>query len=597
MTATMSAAGGWDSEFEDDEDIDGYDTVGFALRANQGPRQNAKWFALKPRTYPKSLDAMATKLQSDWQKGVNTNVRHHGGRSDASLKRWFSSWVASIKADVVSGDGSKFFVARTSADQGRHERWLGHLRKYMFRSSAEPARDHAETEAEYAVLLEEFRQTCDQVVGWAANFILYVATSIDTQAQICAILSEGLVENAVPRSLAVARDWKILVEAYLADAGPEPNHDDLTRPGQLFAKSVFKDRNMTDLTVKLFATMRGQANTLRMRLQDVDASSLWGEGPGQPPSDHAGTSSSQSKGRGGVGAAAGGDGDDEDDGEDTGEAIADTRVGSGRGDIAERTLFDRREVDYLVDRAVQQTTARFIFGQHLGCTIDSRFRRELQRIGVCLAPGGDISFEDPFPLSDVNRTTCLNALDALVRQQCTTFGERQTQRATRDGAGGVPPRSRGPPRVEHGRGPPATPAPPAAPITSAGAEAAVPVTLLVESEAMANSAEHDKGRNTYCHRCDVGEDGKKRETTSGHWTNKCPYLTTCDKCKSKHTSTYDCQNRLTRQKQKSNSDRRGGAKPGKGHHKGGGGGGGGAIPRDGKSGGGGGGSSRPTSRY
>ena len=126
----------------------------------------------------------------------------------------------------------------------------------------------------------------------------------------------------------------------------------------------------------------------------------------------------------------------------------------------------------------------------------------------------------------------------------------------------------------------------------------MPVTLLVESAAMAKAAQHDAAeRSTHCHRCDVGEDGKKRETTSGHWTNKCPYLATCDKCKSKHTSTYDCQNRLTRQKQKSNSDRRGGAKPSKGHHKGGGGGGGGAIPRDGKSGGGGGGSSRPTSRY
>ena len=594
----MSSAGGWDSDVDDVDVVDGYDTVGFALRANQGPRQNARWFALKPRSYPKSLDAMATKLQSDWQKGVNTVIRHHGGRSAASLKRWFSSWVASIKTDVVAGDGSKFFVARTSADQGRHERWLGHLRKYMFRSSAEPARDDAETEAEYAVLLEEFRQTCDQVVGWAANFILYTATSIDTQTQICAILSEGLVENAVPRSLAVARDWKPLVEAYLADAGPEPNHDDLTRPGQQFAKSVFKNRNMTDLTVKLFAIMREQANTLKMRLQDVDTSSLWGDGPGQPPPEHAGTSSSQSRGRGSGGAAAEGDGDDVDDGEDTGEALTDTRVGSGRGDVAERTLFDRREVDYLVDRAVQQTTARFIFGQHLGCTIDSRFRRELQRIGVCLAPDGEISFEDPFPLSDVNRTTCLNALDAFVRQQCTAFGERQTQRAARDGADGAPPRSRVPPRAEPGRGPPAAPVPPAAPTTSAGAEAAVPVTLLAESAAMAKGAQHYKEKSAFCHKCDVDEDGKKRETTCGHSTNKCPYLTVCDKCKSKHTSSYDCQHRLTRQKQKSNSDGHGGAKHNKGPHKGGGGGGGGGtVPRGGKRGGGGGGSSRPTSRY
>ena len=55
-------------------------------------------------------------------------------------------------------------------------------------------------------LSDELRQTCDQVVGWAANSILYTATSTDTQTQVCAILLEGLVDNAVPRTLAVTTD-------------------------------------------------------------------------------------------------------------------------------------------------------------------------------------------------------------------------------------------------------------------------------------------------------------------------------------------------------------------------------------------------------
>ena len=43
------------------------------MYSEREPVLRARWW-----TYPKSLDAVATKLQADWQNGVNTVVRNHG---------------------------------------------------------------------------------------------------------------------------------------------------------------------------------------------------------------------------------------------------------------------------------------------------------------------------------------------------------------------------------------------------------------------------------------------------------------------------------------------------------------------------------------
>ena len=43
------------------------------MYSEREPVLRARWW-----TYPKSLDAIATKLQADWQNGVNTVVRNHG---------------------------------------------------------------------------------------------------------------------------------------------------------------------------------------------------------------------------------------------------------------------------------------------------------------------------------------------------------------------------------------------------------------------------------------------------------------------------------------------------------------------------------------
>ena len=83
----------------------------------------------------------------------------------------------------------------------------------------------------------------------------------------------------------------------------------------------------------------------------------------------------------------------------------------------------------------------------------------------------------------MNRTTCLNALDALVRRRCTAFGEHATRRAARDGTDGAPPRS----------------------------------------ATMAKGANIYKEKSTFCHRCDVGADGKSgllSSTCGASWSKE-----------------------------------------------------------------------------
>ena len=535
--------------------------------------QGAQWFNYKPATYPPSLNKFAEQFNNDWAAGKGTITFHRGGRSKKNLLRWFQAWMGRIKDAVTTKDGSTFFVSsRNANDQGRHHRWVGHLKEFMYRTSS-PSRDQLETEEEYKALLKELQVIRDEVVGWTANFILYSATSFDTRTHICATLSEGLVELGLPTTLAKAGDWRPLVMAYLADVGPEPNHQDLTAPVKNFAWSVHKQRHMPDITSALFAEMRRSASALELRLSDIDFDVVWRGGP----ACKVGSRSTSSSSSGGGGAEARG-GADDDDGEDVGVP-------------ASPESFSRKDVEHIIEQTRAQTIAHIVFGQHMGCTFDARFRRELQNSGIGLRPDGAISFEEPLPRADPLRATRAVALDNLVRLQCVDFCERQSNKRQFKSGGGRP-ASRGQHR-ETAPVPAPAPSgavgstfPPPAPVSHGGAEhaGAAQVTLVAQARPPPHKKLRHKLAGEFCHHCDVDAEGRYKDTRVGHNTRNCPLLTPCPKCNQKHTTTFDCEALAQRKKGGS-----GGSGGGSGGSSGGGGG-------SGSSGGGGGSSSSGAAR-
>ena len=535
--------------------------------------QGAQWFNYKPATYPPSLNKFAEQFSNDWAAGKGTITFHRGGRSKKNLLRWFQAWMGRIKDTVTTKDGSTFFVSsRNANDQGRHHRWVGHLKEFMYRTSS-PSRDQLETEEEYKALLKELQVIRDEVVGWTANFILYSATSFDTRTHICATLSEGLVELGLPTTLARAGDWRPLVMAYLADVGPEPNHQDLTAPVKNFAWSVHKQRHMPDITSALFAEMRRSASALELRLNDIDFDVVWRGGP----ACKVGSRSTSSSSSGGGGAEARG-GADDDDGEDMGVP-------------ASPESFSRKDVEHIIEQTRAQTVAHIVFGQHMGCTFDARFRRELQNSGIGLRPDGAISFEEPLPRADPLRATRAVALDNLVRLQCVDFCERQSSKRQFKSGGGRPAfrghhRETAPAPAPAPSGAVGSTSPPPVPVSHGGAEhaGAAQVTLV----AQARPPPHKKLRHglagEFCHHCDVDAEGRYKDTRVGHKTRNCPLLTPCLKCNQKHTTTFDCEALAQHKKEGS-----GGSGGGSGGSSGGGGGSSssGAARRFGGSGGGG----------
>ena len=518
--------------------------------------QGAQWFNYKPATYPPSLNKFAEQFSNDWAAGKGTITFHRGGRSKKNLLRWFQAWMGRIKDTVTTKDGSTFFVSsRNANDQGRHHRWVGHLKEFMYRTSS-PSRDQLETEEEYKALLKELQVIRDEVVGWTANFILYSATSFDTRTHICATLSEGLVELGLPTTLARAGDWRPLVMAYLADVGPEPNHQDLTAPVKNFAWSVHKQRHMPDITSALFAEMRRSASALELRLNDIDFDVVWRGGP----ACKVGSRSTSSSSSGGGGAEARG-GADDDDGEDMGVP-------------ASPESFSRKDVEHIIEQTRAQTIAHIVFGQHMGCTFDARFRRELQNSGIGLRPDGAISFEEPLPRADPLRATRAVALDNLVRLQCVDFCERQSSKRQFKSGGGRPAfrghhRETAPAPAPAPSGAVGSTSPPPVPVSHGGAEhaGAAQVTLV----AQARPPPHKKLRHglagEFCHHCDVDAEGRYKDTRVGHKTRNCPLLTPCLKCNQKHTTTFDCEALAQHKKEGS-----GGSGGGSGGSSGGGGG-------------------------
>jgi hypothetical protein len=129
---------------------------------------------------------------------------------------------------------------------------------------------------------------------------------------------------------------------------------------------------MQDITSALFAEMRRSASALDLRLSDINFEVVWQGGPSRRTKGAATTSSST-----GGGAAARGGGDDDD--EDVGVPVY-------------PESFSRGDVDHIIEQTRAQTIAHIVFGQHLGCTFDARFRRELQQCGIGLHPDGTISY-------------------------------------------------------------------------------------------------------------------------------------------------------------------------------------------------------------
>jgi hypothetical protein len=510
----------------------------------------AQWFSYKPATFPPSLNKFAETFTEDWAAGRNAPTRHHGGRSKKNLLRWFQAWMERIQDTVTTKDGGTFFVSKNNNDQGRHHRWLGHLKAFMFRTKG-PKRDDHETVEEYQALLRELEVIRDEVVGWTAHFILYTATSTDTRAHVCATLTEDLVEKELPTTIAKAGDWRPFVEAFLADAGPEPNHQDLTAPVQQFAWTVHQNRNMQDITSALFAEMRRSASALDLRLSDINFEVVWQGGPSRRTKGAATTSSST-----GGGAAARGGGDDDD--EDVGVPVY-------------PESFSRGDVDHIIEQTRAQTIAHIVFGQHLGCTFDARFRRELQQCGIGLRPDGTISYEEPLPRSDPLRSTRALALDNLVRLQCNAFCEKQSRKKllkARPQLRGLHRESAPAPALRVEAASVAAPTPAPGTRGGEGHAGAVPVALVTQARPPPK-----RPRGEFCHACDLDANGHRRGTRAGHNTGTCPYLTECRKCGKKHTAAFNCE----RQKRKgpsgdggSGSHRDGGGSGGSGDRGGGG---------------------------
>ncbi len=128
----------------------------------------AQWFSYKPATYPPSLNKFAETFTEDWAAGRNTVTRHHGGRSRKNLLRWFQAWMGRIQDVVTAAPSSS---AKNNNDQGRHHRWLGHLKEFMFRTKG-PKRDDHETVEEYQALLREREVIRDGGVGCPLHFEL-----------------------------------------------------------------------------------------------------------------------------------------------------------------------------------------------------------------------------------------------------------------------------------------------------------------------------------------------------------------------------------------------------------------------------------------